>query len=94
MSDLPASQVIPPSVRKRFEPVGGVSISAVAGQWVAIFADNVDPVVAFDSAGNALVMEALWGSLVRANAYPDFHRIELVDSVNPTAAKSVIGVAA
>lgn len=84
MSGLPASQGIhlaPPSLRKRFEPVGGVSISAVTGQWIAVFHNGItEPIVAFDNAGNALIMHEPWGTLIRANAHNDFLRVGFVDS--------------
>lgn len=86
-----ASQV-PPTMRKRFEPVGGVSIPVASGEWVAVFQDEIKlPVVAFDNAGNALVINDEWGALVRANVYDDFVRVDLTSTA--AAAAYPMGVA-
>lgn len=91
MSALTARQgihIVPPTVRKKFEPVGGVSISVSSGEWIAVYKDGVtDPVVAFDHAGNALVIRSDWGALVRANAWEGFLRVDHVESSNSSAAE-------
>ncbi|GGS89809.1 hypothetical protein GCM10010156_55280 [Planobispora rosea] len=91
MSALPARQgihLVPPTLRKKFEPVGGVSISVPTGEWVAVYEGEItDPVVAFDNAGNALVLRPEWGALVRANAWNGFLRVDRVESPSPSAAK-------
>lgn len=91
MSALTARQsleTVPPTLRKRFEPVGGVSISVPSGEWIAVYEGEItDPVVAFDNAGNALVLRPEWGALVRANAWNGFVRVDHVESPNPSAAE-------
>jgi hypothetical protein len=93
MSALTARQgihLVPPTLRKKFEPVGGVSISVPIGEWVAVYEGEItDPVVAFDNAGNALVLRSDWGSLVRANEWDGFLRVDHVESPNPSAAEGV-----